>query len=139
MYLILLALLSQPAPALTAPIDTPPPMWQRERQPAEPAMSPAYTTAPKLLNREQVRIAMMRNYPVREREQKIGAKVFVWVHLDQHGAVADAKVKQTAGPAFDAAALRVAKTMRFSPALNQLGEPIAVWVSIPISFCLVCL
>ena len=43
------------------------------------------------------------------------ATVLVNVQLDQHGHVVDAKIRQSAGKALDAAALRAANQWEFSP------------------------
>ncbi len=46
----------------------------------------------------------------------------------------DIRVNTPSGyPALDEAAQRVARMMRFSPALNR-DQPVAVWVQIPITF-----
>jgi TonB family protein len=58
----------------------------------------------------------------------------VWVRLDDQGEVQDVQVNTTSGqPSLDDAALRVARVMEFSPAMNR-DKQVPVWVSIPIQF-----
>jgi len=64
----------------------------------------------------------------------VGGAVRVWIFIETDGAVLDARIdRSSAQPALDEAALRVARTMRFSPALDG-DEKVPVWVSVPITF-----
>ena len=99
----------------------------------EPAFTP-YTVAPSLTNRAEVIAALEAEYPAELRDAGIGGTTTVWFHIDPEGAVTDTRVHQASGsPVLDRAALEVARTMRFSPALNR-DEPTAVWVAFPITF-----
>jgi TonB family protein len=98
-----------------------------------PSFTP-FTVAPQLQNRDAVGAAMEREYPLPLRETGVDGKVDVWVYIDAFGAVINTELHQTSGRAeLDTAALRVSRTMRFSPALN-CGDVVPVWVSIPITF-----
>lgn len=89
---------------------------------------------PRLKNRAQVHKLLRRFYPEPLREANIGGTVNVWVFVDTSGKVEKALVKQASGyEALDAAALKVARRMEFTPALNR-DEPIGVWVSQQIRF-----
>lgn len=93
-----------------------------------------FTTRPELRNREQVSQALERNYPPLLRDAGIGGEALVWFFIDRSGTVARASINRSAGyPALDSAALQVARTMEFTAAENR-GEPVPVWVAIPIVF-----
>jgi TonB family protein len=68
------------------------------------------------------------------RDAQISGTVVVWIFIDVDGIVGNTLVQTPSGYAeLDEAALSVARTMRFSPALN--GEQrVAVWLSLPITF-----
>jgi protein TonB len=60
--------------------------------------------------------------------------VNVWLYISEAGVVEKAEVNRSSGvDELDAAATTLAKDMVFRPAANA-GEPVGVWVSIPISF-----
>jgi protein TonB len=68
------------------------------------------------------------------RDAGIGGIVRVWFHVDETGGVTATRLMETSGSdVLDEAALRVASTMEFEPAMNR-GEPVAVWVAFPIRF-----
>jgi TonB family protein len=93
-----------------------------------------FTVAPTLLNRNVVGAALEREYPALLRDAGVGGRAIVWIKIDERGVLQDVQVNQSSGhPALDAAAIRVARTMEFSPALNR-DEIVPVWVSIPIQF-----
>jgi TonB family protein len=98
-----------------------------------PCFTP-YTTKPQLLNREIVQRALVQNYPPELRDRRIGGTTLVWVLVDEGGRVAKAQVKETSGhKQLDEAALRVARSMLYTPALND-GAPVKVWIQLPIVF-----
>lgn len=98
-----------------------------------PSYTP-FTVAPRLLNMDDVRQALVRAYPSELREEGIGGTVTMWFFLDEEGRVANTIVDQSSGhTALDAAALDVAQVYRFSPAMNR-DERVPVWVSLPITF-----
>jgi protein TonB len=100
---------------------------------AAPAFTP-YTVSPELKNRDAVARALERNYPALLRDAGVGGSVLVWLLIDEQGKVMRVQVKEPSEyEALDAAALKVAQTMEFTPALNR-DKAVKVWVSIPIRF-----
>ena len=99
----------------------------------EPTLTP-YTRQVILRNREEVGAALEEEYPALLRGAGVGGRAEVWLLIDAQGVLRDTRIDQSSGhEALDLAALRVARVMRFSPAMN--GEvPVPVWVSIPITF-----
>lgn len=71
---------------------------------------------PQLLNLADLRAILRKFYPESERAEGREGMVVVDMHVDEDGNVTSAEVVRSAGAAFDAAALRVAKLLRFSPA-----------------------
>jgi len=99
----------------------------------KPEFTP-FTVAPALTNREEVREAMIREYPVDLREQGIGGRVDVWMHVTVEGRAEYLQIDVSSGnEELDAAALRIADTFEFTPAENR-GTRIPVWISLPITF-----
>jgi TonB family protein len=93
-----------------------------------------YTVEPELRNRTEVSRTLQRAYPPLLRDAGIGGTVIVWLLVDETGTVLRADVKQTSShPALDDAAIKVALTMKFSPALNR-DQKVKVWVALPIVF-----
>ncbi len=93
-----------------------------------------YTKKPELRNRDEVRRALVQNYPTDLRKRGIGGTTLVWVLVDESGRVVRAQVREKSGhPEIDVAALRVAKMMEWTPAENR-GAVVPVWVSLPIVF-----
>ena len=98
-----------------------------------PSFTP-FTVAPVMQNRDEVARALEREYPALLRDAGVGGRTIVWVRLDDQGNVQDVQVNTTSGqPSLDEAALRVARVMEFSPAMNR-DKQVPVWVSIPIQF-----
>jgi TonB family protein len=92
------------------------------------------SVAPALLNPDDVKRALERNYPAMLRDAGIGGRVMLWLLLDESGRVAQVDVKESSGHvAFDNAARKVGEMMRFSPAMNR-DERVKVWVALPIVF-----
>lgn len=116
------------------PRDGPPsPPVDRAELEREPTFTP-YTVAPDLVNRAEVGQALQENYPAELRDAGIGGTARVWFFIDETGAVADTRIQESSGhEAIDWAALRVARTMEFTPALNR-EETVPVWVAFPITF-----
>lgn len=93
-----------------------------------------YDTPPRLQNAGEVQEALKERYPVPLKQAGVGGTVVLWLHLDEAGRVADARVKETGGhEELDQAALSVARTMSFAPAENR-GTPTEVWVLQSITF-----
>jgi protein TonB len=100
---------------------------------AEHVFTP-FTVAPELRNRAEVGRALQHSYPVLLRDAGIGGEVLVWLLIDTSGNVMRADVKQSSGhTALDDAALKVALTMKFTPARNR-DQAVQVWVAVPVSF-----
>ena len=93
------------------------------------------STAPILLNAEQVEEAIAAEYPAQLRTDGVGGTVRLRLFVDADGTPAEVRLLQSSGnQQLDAAAQRVAAFLRFSPATNADGEPVQVWASFPISF-----
>ena len=119
----------------SSPVETlpPPPTHTVSDVSAGPGWTP-YTVAPTILNRDEVSHAMEREYPPLLRDANIGGTVMVFFYIDENGAVRDRRLDESSGHAgLDEAALAVAETFRFSPALNR-DQNVPVWVSLPIRF-----
>lgn len=98
-----------------------------------PTFTP-FTDAPELLNRLEVERRIDREYPAGLRERGIGASVRVYLFVDEDGNVLDAELDRgSTFEEFNDAALRVAPTHRFFPALNR-GSQVPVWISMRIEF-----
>ncbi|MGH7444422.1 MAG: TonB family protein [Longimicrobiales bacterium] len=98
-----------------------------------PVFTP-YTIAPELTNREEVSTALEANYPPLLREAGIGGSAIVWLLINENGDVQRSIIKNATGhDALDQAALHVANTMEFTPAMNR-DQQVAVWVALPIRF-----
>jgi TonB family protein len=92
------------------------------------------SVAPALLNQDDVRRALERNYPAILRDAGISGRVMLWLLLDESGHVAQVDVKESSGhAAFDNAAQKVGEMMRFSPAFNRDAK-VKVWVALPVVF-----
>lgn len=116
------------------PDELPPPAAENEgATPEGPVLMP-FTTAPRATNVAEVRRALEEAYPRLLRDAGIGGVVEVWLFIDTEGRVQEVRVARTSGhPRLDQAALDVAPTYRFTPAMNR-DEVVPVWVSIPIRF-----
>jgi TonB family protein len=100
---------------------------------AGPVFTP-YTIGPEIVNRDEIVQALRDGYPPLLREAGIGGTVKVWFLIDTDGRVVDVRVSESSGEEpLDAAALRVASAMRFTPATNR-DQPVSVWVTFPITF-----
>jgi protein TonB len=113
--------------ALAATAPEPPPVE------AGPVFTP-FTVAPFLRNGQQVSRTLAREYPPQLRSVGIGGRVLLWLFIDATGTVRDTVLKTSSGfDALDEAAMRVAVTMEFSPAINR-DRNVPVWVEVPIDF-----
>ena len=93
-----------------------------------------YTTKPELRNRDVVVRALVSNYPPELRARKVGGTTLVWLYINEAGQVAQVRVKETSGnQQLDEAAVRVAESMLFTPAVNR-DRVVPVWISLPIVF-----
>lgn len=89
---------------------------------------------PKLLNRDEVLANLRRYYPETERRAGREADVLVMIHIGLDGSVGAVDVSRTSGPAFDDAAQKVGRLMRFAPAIGLNGRPVPVRMPQPIQF-----
>jgi len=90
--------------------------------------------APDLRNRNSVAQALVRHYPPQLRRHGIGGTTNVHFRVETDGRVTHKLITATSGYCeLDIAAVNVAKVMRFEPALLD-GEPVPVWVEVPIIF-----
>ena len=111
----------------------PPPQEASVDVGAQPTFTP-FTVAPTILNVEEVRQAMVTNYPPTLRNAGIGGTVRVFFFINENGSVEDYRIQQSSGfQQLDDAALAVAGLYRFSPALNR-DRKVPVWVLFPIEF-----
>ena len=111
----------------------PPPDTGASSIPAPGAWTP-YDVLPHIKNRDELRRALEREYPVRFRDAGIGGTTRVWFYVDETGKVARTQVHTSSGHTpLDDAALRIAPLYEFAPALNR-NKPVAVWVSLDVTF-----
>lgn len=112
----------------------PPPPGSRDNDLSRSPTVTPMTLAPRLLNGDEVARVLQRFYPPTLRDAGIGGTVHVWLFLDAEGHVVRTLVNESSGYGdMDAAALRVADRMKFSPAQNR-DRPVPVWVTISITF-----
>jgi len=98
-----------------------------------PTFTP-YEIHPTVRNRDSVVVAIAREYPADLKEQGVGGQVVLHMFIDSTGIVRNCQLARTSGSAaLDDAALRVCPVFEFVPAQNG-GQPVPVWVQIPISF-----
>jgi periplasmic protein TonB len=124
-----------PAPAVTTAAAPPPAPAQPE--PAQAVLptdvstgqaAPSGSTPPKLLARPNP------TYPAIAQRIRKEATVVVRVLVDERGRVAQAELKgDQKGFGFDQSALQAAKGARFAAA-TQGGQPVKMWVDLPIHF-----
>jgi TonB family protein len=113
-------------------------MRTKPPQAPPPPSSPPDAGLPKF--GEYVRVEMLPeaitkvppDYPADARQQGIEGTVLVQVLIGRDGLVKDTKVVKS-NPALDAAAVTAVQQWRFKPAVTK-GEPVAVWVAVPIGF-----
>ncbi len=97
------------------------------------AQTPQYA-APRLLNVDSVAAAVRREYPFELLRRQIGRVVHVRLHITETGAVDSMGIAESTGDsALDNAALRVARIMRFSPAV-QRGQAVPLRIVLPVQF-----
>lgn len=98
-----------------------------------PTFTP-FTERPELKDKEAVAKALESYYPPLLRDAGIGGRAQVWFFISETGKVEKVQLNETSGyEALDQAALKVARSMAFTPARNK-GKPVPVWVSIPLVF-----
>jgi len=113
------------APAPAPPVD-PPPVLPTDI--ASTQAAPSGSTPPRLLARPQPA------YPAIAQRMRKEATVVVRVLVDERGRVQQAELKGSpAGFGFDQSALQAARGARFAAA-TQGGQPVKMWVDLPIHF-----
>ena len=80
---------------------------------------------PQLLNLDALAVLLQKFYPEQARLRGIQSVVVLDMHLNTEGRVTAVDVVESGGSAFDAAAVRAAKLLRFTPAYIG-SEPVAV-------------
>ncbi|MFA6093432.1 MAG: energy transducer TonB [Elusimicrobiota bacterium] len=88
---------------------------------------------PRLLNRDEMMLNLLRFYPESERRAGREGQVVLTLLIGADGSVEPGAVVKSAGADFDSAAREVAKLMRFAPAKDARG-PVAVRLKQPIFF-----
>lgn len=73
-------------------------------------------------------------YPDEARQARVEGTVIVQALVLKDGMVGDTRIAHSI-PALDAAAVTAVRQWRFKPALTK-GQPVAVWVAIPVKFAL---
>jgi TonB family protein len=112
----------------------PPPEDVTTTDPGEIPHFTPMTVVPGVKNRQEVARAMEREYPALLRDAGIGGTVMVWFYINEEGRVVNTLVKESSRHnALDAAALKVANIIEFTPALNR-DKRVPVWISLEITF-----
>jgi TonB family protein len=89
---------------------------------------------PELMNRSEVRRALLREYPRALQRRGVEGVVMVWYWIDDVGKVEKYEIRGSSGSLeLDAAAERVIPVMRFRPA-TEWGKKVPVIVTLPIRF-----
>ncbi|MFA6316762.1 MAG: TonB family protein [Elusimicrobiota bacterium] len=90
------------------------------------------TAMPRLLNLRELAAVLRRSYPRGEKSAGRQGTVVLDLELDSEGRVTSAAVAGSSGPAFDSAALEVARLLRYAPArvgrlavASKIRQPIA--------------
>jgi TonB family protein len=111
----------------------PPPVGWRGALPPPPETAPAANLSAQP-SFTPYTVALQREYPALLRDAGIGGRTLLWFFINEQGVVDNVQVNQGSGHApLDAAALRVARTFEFTPALDR-DERVPVWIAIPITF-----
>jgi len=99
----------------------PPPTETPDFVPYDTPPEPVYITKPK--------------YPESGKKAGIEGSVYLKLLLDSTGYVIDVKVVKSLNPAFDEAAVKAARTWRFTPA-KQKGKSVRIWFGYSVRFIL---
>ena len=102
-----------------------------------PSASPSNSSteaSPKLLNSNDVQSALAAAYPSALRRAGIGGTVRLLIKVGENGEVVESSVATASGhKELDAAAVRLARTMKFAPGRRE-GQPVSSSVQIPLIF-----
>lgn len=89
---------------------------------------------PQLVNRDEVRRNLEREYPRYLQNAGIGGALMIQFWIDEDGLVHKYEIKRSSGrKELDEAAERVVPTMKFRPAY-KLGRPVKIIVALPVRF-----
>lgn len=133
---------TEPPPARPPAVRMPPPPAEI-RRPGEPVVEAAPRAAdepewiphdvpPRLLNSDEVRGRLASVADTLEGTSEL--LVVLWLYVERSGDVTRLRLRRSSGrEGVDAAAMDVASTMRFRPALFR-GRTVAVWIAQPIRF-----
>jgi TonB family protein len=98
-----------------------------------PVFTP-YSVPPAIKNLSEVQAALRGGYPPLLQDAGIGGTVEVWLFIDEDGQVQNVLVNESSGHrSLDEAALQVAMTVEFRPAVNR-DQSRSVWISLPIQY-----
>lgn len=109
------------------------------RIPADPAKGTYDLTTvdemPELVNRQDLRRAIERNYPPQERDAGVGGRVEVRFRILEDGRIdpGSIQVERSTHDAFVEPVQRLLPMLHFRPA-RVGGRPVKVWVTLPIEF-----
>jgi protein TonB len=92
----------------------------------QPADATAVDRLPRLLG-QPGSDAMRALYPEPARRDGLEGDVLLEILVSERGAVEDVRVARSAGHGFDEVARRLARQMRFEPAVRA-GRPVSVWI-----------
>jgi TonB family protein len=94
----------------------------------------AYSRAPVMTNRKEIEKFLKRRFPFRLRQLGGEARALLWLLIDVSGHVHRAELSESSGRIdVDSVALASAQQMEFLPA-QHAGEPVPVWVQLPVGF-----
>ena len=133
-----------PAPPVpTSPIvEEDEPASARDAVPIDPPAAPRgidrtdwpEPTFPEVEDRARVEALVRRGYPMRLQRAGVGGSVALRVWVDSTGSVDLVNLVEGSGvPELDRAALQVAPSIRFRPAVRR-GQAVGTWVQFPIVF-----
>lgn len=86
------------------------------------------------LNKDEMQMALAREYPPLLRDAGTGGTVIVLAHIDEQGVVRQTQVFKSSGHRdLDRAALQVARIARFVPTVYD-GRTASAWATFPVTF-----
>ena len=89
---------------------------------------------PEIKNRAEVVKALQREYPPTLRDAGMGGVVTLAIQIGLKGEILDVRIHASSNSKMlDDAAMRVAKVIKYSPAINN-HSPVQVWIAQPIRF-----
>lgn len=109
-----------------------------EAEGQEPEEPDARWFRPRLQNQDEISRLLEERYPPYLREMRIGGTTNVWVFVETDGHVSKVRINKSSGfDGFDQAALGIARSMDFVPAVKAVPEErcaIPVWVALNLTF-----